>query len=160
MGGRSNCWTARRPGPLRAIRAVHCERVYWVPERFPGVTVPGLRGPVLLWDGDCGFCARMLARLTRLARHPLADAPYQSVRDRLPPEILRWSEHQMHFVDARGNITGGSLALIEALRAAGRPGLAASLRLFRPLTWAGYRIAARARGHFSGGARSCRLPPP
>ncbi len=119
-----------------------------VPESFPRVRVEeGVARETLLWDGDCGFCARWVERLRRFARRPFEAQPYQSVETELPPEVARWTEAQMHWVDESGRVYGGSRALVRVLAASGHGLLAALLesKPLRPFAWLGYRIAARNR---------------
>jgi predicted DCC family thiol-disulfide oxidoreductase YuxK len=120
------------------------------PERFPHANVTGIGKAglgVLLWDGSCGYCERMVGRLRWFARKPLHAIPFQLVTDCLPPEVLAQCERQMHWVAPSGEVVGGSQALIEALAATGHPWLATLLESppLRPFTWAGYRIATMFR---------------
>lgn len=120
-----------------------------VPEEFPNIRIDGLaKEGVLLWDGDCGFCASTVRMLKRLVRQPFSEAPYQSVRDQLPAEVLRWSDRQAYWVDSEGRVSGGSAAFVELLADSGRPFVAALLASapFRPLLWFGYRLIAANRG--------------
>jgi predicted DCC family thiol-disulfide oxidoreductase YuxK len=120
-----------------------------VPEEFPNVRIDGLpKEGTLLWDGDCGFCAMTLRILKRFVGQPFAEQPYQSIRDRLPAEVLPWVGRQAHWVDPTGRVTGGSAAIVELLAASGRPFLAAFLTTaaIRPVLWLGYRLIAANRG--------------
>ncbi len=120
-----------------------------VPEEFPDTRVHGLTSDgILLWDGDCGFCAAMVQKMKRFVPRPFSEAPYQSISDQLPEEVLSWSTRQAHWVDSEGRVWGGSKAVVELLRASGRPFLAAILgsALFRPFLWLGYRVVAINRG--------------
>ena len=120
-----------------------------VPEEFPNLRIDGLaKEGVLIWDGDCGFCAATLRILKRLVRQPFSETPYQSVRDQLPAEVLSWSDRQAHWVDFEGRVTGGSAAFVELLAHSGRPFVAALLDSApcRPFVWLGYRLVATNRG--------------
>lgn len=118
------------------------------PEKFPGLRHgnPPLK-PVLLWDGDCGFCAHSAAQFRRMANGRVADAPVQPLLDSLPPEIAATAHAQVLFLDTRGAVTGGVRAIAAALEAAGRPILAGLLvfPLLYPLFRLGYRLIARLR---------------
>ena len=121
-----------------------------VVETFPGTRITTLGGPpLLLWDGECGFCAATIAFLKRMARRPFEAVPYQTVRDRLPPEIVELSRDQMHWVSEDGRVVGGGRALIEVLEAAGHRTLAALLESapLRPFVSLGYHLVARNRHH-------------
>ncbi len=138
-------------GDTRLLRRV---RDWWrhfrnLPEQFNGLRIAGLANDgVLLWDGDCGFCAAALRLTKRLARRLFLDVPYQSVEAKLPAEIVRTSKRQAHWVDSSGQVTGGSAAFIELLHDSGRPLLAALLDSppLRPFVWLGYRLVATNRG--------------
>ena len=138
--------------------------VWWrkfrsVPEEFPDLHVDGLSSNgLLLWDGDCGFCASMVLKMKQRARRPFADAPYQSVKAELPDEILRWSTRQAHWIDSQGHVTGGSAAFVELLENSGRPLCAAVMRsaALRPFLWLGYRFVAANRGMLSKALRRRR----
>lgn len=122
-----------------------------VPEQFPGVEVNGLSSEgLLLWDGDCGFCAGMLRKIRSFVRRPFTDSPYQKLEGQLPETIIRWSTRQAHWIDADGRVTGGSNAVIELLDAGGRKLSAALLGSppLRPFVWLGYRIVASNRNFF------------
>ncbi|MCM3869329.1 MAG: hypothetical protein ND895_01360, partial [Pyrinomonadaceae bacterium] len=87
-----------------------------VPEQFPNIQINGLtQAGVLLWDGDCGFCAATVRMLKRFVGKSFSERPYQSVRNQLPSEVLLWSDRQAHWVDETGRVTGGSAAFIELL---------------------------------------------
>jgi predicted DCC family thiol-disulfide oxidoreductase YuxK len=139
---------------VASTRIVRRPSVWWrnfrsVPEEFSDLRIGGLaKEGVLLWDGDCGFCARMVGILKRLVGRPFVEKPYQSVEDRLPAEVSRWLNRQAFWVDATGRVTGGSTAVVELLANSGRPFLAAVLASgpVRPLLWFGYRIIVANRG--------------
>jgi predicted DCC family thiol-disulfide oxidoreductase YuxK len=120
-----------------------------VPEDFPDTQIHGLaKDGILLWDGDCGFCAAMVQKMKRFVPRPFSEIPYQSISDQLPKAVLDWSTRQAHWVDSNGRVSGGSMAVVELLEGSGRPFLAALLgsAWFRPILWLGYRIVAINRG--------------
>lgn len=120
-----------------------------VPEEFPNIRIEGLaKEGVLLWDGDCGFCAATLRLLKRFVGRPFNEKPYQSIEDQLLAEVSLWTDRQAHWVDETGRVTGGSAAIIELLADSGRPFVAAFLATapIRPLLWCGYRLIAAHRG--------------
>ena len=123
-----------------------------VPEEFPNTRIDGLANEgVLLWDGDCGFCVTTLRMLKRLVPKPFSETPFQSVRDRLPAEVLHWSDRQAFWVDATGRVTGGSAAFVELFADSGRPFVAALLASApcRPFVWLGYRLIASNRARLA-----------
>lgn len=120
-----------------------------VPEEFPDTQIHGIASDgILLWDGDCGFCAAMVQKMKRFVPRPFLETPYQAVSDQLPADILGWSTRQAHWVDSEGRVSGGSAAVVDLLSASGKPFLAGILSsaLLRPFLWLGYRLVAIHRG--------------
>ena len=115
-----------------------------VPETFPGLVLPASLRNQLLWDGECGFCADMVARLQRFAKKHISARPYQEVQAELPSGVLQWCTRQMHWVTSEGSVLGGSLAMSAVLGASGHSFLAAitDSPLCRPGVWLGYRLVA------------------
>jgi predicted DCC family thiol-disulfide oxidoreductase YuxK len=145
--------------PGIAVAVDWWERFSAPPEFFPGVRteIPAesggeLRldgtGNILLWDGDCGFCRRMVGVLERIALRPVAVRPFQEMLPQIPAEVLPWTSRQMHWVRADGSICGGSQAMIEVLEAGYHNLTAGALEcpVMRPFTWLAYRIVAGNRG--------------
>jgi predicted DCC family thiol-disulfide oxidoreductase YuxK len=122
------------------------------PEKFPGFRVEPAPAPpgILLWDGGCGLCSKSILLLRRYARLALPDAPIQSYPGQLPDV-----GDQVVWVDAQGQIFGGTRAIAAALACAGHPTLARMLtlpllnRLFRAI----YRVVVRHRHRLD--ARAC-----
>jgi predicted DCC family thiol-disulfide oxidoreductase YuxK len=129
-------------------------------------------GPVLLFDGECGLCNRVVRLLLRLDRRgtlhftALQGEPAQAfLREHgLPTQdfstlvfVPDWAHRER--ADYRLRTDG----VIAALRAAGGAGtfLAALLALF-PVSWrdGGYRLVARWRYRVFGPWRACPLPRP
>jgi predicted DCC family thiol-disulfide oxidoreductase YuxK len=112
---------------------------------------------VLLWDGDCAFCARWVGWVLRRSRGlPVSVMPYRLAMAWLPPEVAALAPRQAWLRLADGRYVGGGDILPALLRLWGRPRLAAVLA-GRPLCWcvrAGYRLVARHRRWFA------RLPFP
>jgi predicted DCC family thiol-disulfide oxidoreductase YuxK len=74
--------------------------------------------PVLIYDDDCPFCRRWVARFERWNRHqtvkpiPLHDPWAATVSGKTPAELAR----AMHFVAADGRVFAGAGAVQELLR--------------------------------------------
>ena len=124
-------------------------------------------GPFLFYDGGCALChraVRLLLRWERPGSRPgpaLRFAPLDgALADRLraagtlPPEL-----DAVVFV-ADGEATTAEAAVRSALRAVGRPGLAALLGLWpAPFRRWGYRTAAANRTRWFGRTEAaCPLP--
>lgn len=124
-------------------------------------------GAVLLYDGDCGFCARSASFLRRHISTPARVVAWQ-VAD-LPPLGLTAQEcaSVLHYV-AGGRISTGPVAIADVLRsAAGRRGYGwrvlgrlLSLPPVLLLAWPVYRMVARNRHRLPGGTATCELAPP
>lgn len=106
--------------------------------------------PVLIYDGDCGFCAASAARLRRWAGDRLSLVPLQRTgileRFGIPRgEALR----AVQLIDRRGRRFAGAEAMLRALavRAAARPLLwICLLPGIRALSDRAYRAFASRRG--------------
>ncbi|MBG0817126.1 thiol-disulfide oxidoreductase DCC family protein [Planomonospora sp. ID82291] len=117
--------------------------------------------PVLIYDGDCGFCTasvrfaeRRIGLRAEVTSWQSADLPaLGATRERAEREVL-WAEH--------GRVHGGAQAVARLLIAAGAPWstLGLALRL-PPLRWAAhglYRLVAANRHRLPGGTPACSLP--
>jgi predicted DCC family thiol-disulfide oxidoreductase YuxK len=119
-----------------------------VPETFLTVVLAEeVPRQTFVWDGDCGFCRRWVERLRRFARTELRAKPFQELGNLWPRRLRYWSDCQMHWVDKRGQVVGGSRALASVLANTGHGFLAALLesKPLRPFAWLGYRLVARNR---------------
>ena len=127
-------------------------------------------GPVLLFDGECGLCHRVVRSLLRFDRvGTLRFAPLQGPAAQeflrthgLPADdfetlvfVPDWSRR------ADNNFRLRTDGVIAALRAAGASRSATLLALVpRALRDAGYRLVARFRTKIFGPWQSCPLPRP
>ncbi len=118
--------------------------------------------PVLIYDGDCGFCtrsARLIERLPVRARLvPLQEADLHSLgvtEQRARYEVL--------WVDGARRVSGGGAAIAELLkhcrgpwRGAGRALAAPGVRTIADRV---YRLVSENRHRLPGDTPACRLPP-
>ncbi|NUR63206.1 MAG: DUF393 domain-containing protein [Catenulispora sp.] len=118
--------------------------------------------PVLMYDGDCGFCQRSVNVLKRLpvdidvTAYQFADLElYGTTEERASYEVL--------WVDRSGRVHGGAQAIARLLISAGGIyAVAGWLMRTPPLRWlaAGvYRVIANNRHKMPGGTAACALPP-
>lgn len=120
-------------------------------------------GPLVVFDGDCGFCTRSIEwGRRRIARMPAA-VPYQRadlVALGLTVEACRTA---VQFVDAAGRVSAGERAVAGLLRSAGLPwspiGAVLSAPGIRPVAGLVYRWVARNRHRLPGASDACALPP-
>jgi predicted DCC family thiol-disulfide oxidoreductase YuxK len=115
---------------------------------------PELSKPVLIYDGDCGFCRYWIARWRRRIGERIEYVPLQdpSVAERFPTLPSRDLKEAVHLILPDGSVRSGAAAVFEALAVADKrlplrvyesvPGAAAASEL-------GYRIIARHRPFFS-----------
>jgi len=111
--------------------------------------------PVLLWDGDCGFCGRMVDRLRKRTGDRVEYLRYQERGERFRSIPDAELAKAVYLVDTDGTQYRGAEAAWRALA------LANGHRKKRPLQWyqksrsfrrlsdAGYRWVARNRGWLS-----------
>jgi predicted DCC family thiol-disulfide oxidoreductase YuxK len=117
--------------------------------------------PVLIYDGDCGFCTRS-ARLVALLPVSVRLTPWQEAD--LP--ALRVSEqrarNEVIWVDPTGRVRGGAAAIAEIFRhcrAPWRPfGWLLSAPVLRILADRCYRWVAANRFRLPGSTPACQLP--
>lgn len=116
--------------------------------------------PLLVFDGECGFCTLSVLWLLRRFRRPVGTVPWQEAElaalGLTEPEVRRWA----WWIDAEGRRFRGHRAVGKALVAcgAGWP-LLGRLLLLPPVALVaapGYRLVARFRGHFPGTTPACR----
>ncbi len=118
--------------------------------------------PLLIFDGDCGFCTTC----AMWARRRLRDAdvePGQRV------ELARYGltgrdvSAAAWWVDGAGHVDRGHRAIGKVLQACGGWWrVAAWLCLTPPFSWvarAGYAVVARIRHRLPGGTPACRIGP-
>jgi predicted DCC family thiol-disulfide oxidoreductase YuxK len=109
--------------------------------------------PLVLFDGDCGFCRQWIERWRRVTGDAVDYAPYQAEADRFPQIPRDRLAEAVHLIEPDGRVTSGAEAVFRALATAhGRswllsvyedvPGVA-------PVSEACYRLVARHRPFFT-----------
>ncbi len=118
------------------------------------VALRELRYPLLLWDGECGFCARSVDwALARGAGEAFTFVPYQSVPS--PPmtaELAKACARAVHVLHEDGSTVRAGRASMAVLERCRGWGWVARIGRRRPLVWAvevGYRVVAANRGVLS-----------
>ena len=118
------------------------------PPRFHVAQPP--EKPLLIFDGDCGFCRYWLARWERIFGDRIDRAPYQEAASKFPEIPLEAFRTAVRLVDTDGTVFGGAEAVFRALAAEQkrRRLLAAyeSVPGFAPATELAYRLIASHRG--------------
>ena len=111
--------------------------------------------PVMIFDGECGFCRRWVRHWRRVSGDRIEYLAFQDVRvsERFP-EIPRASlEQAVHLVEPDGRVSSGAEAVFRLFRCVGVRHwplrlYAASPLFARATEWA-YRVVARHRAAIS-----------
>ncbi len=117
------------------------------------VRAPPTDRPVLIFDGDCNFCRRWIARWQRGTGDRVTFAEFQKVGAQFPEISSTEFEQGVQFIDLDGTVLSGADAvfrLADFARERGR--LARALRRtrgFMPIARAAYRLVAANRLFFS-----------
>ncbi|MGE9294651.1 MAG: thiol-disulfide oxidoreductase DCC family protein [Puniceicoccales bacterium] len=75
--------------------------------------------PLLIWDGECGFCARWVRRLQHLTGKRMIYVPYQDLRGRFAEVGEGAFSEAVHLIDPDGSVYRGAGAAFLALSKAG-----------------------------------------
>jgi predicted DCC family thiol-disulfide oxidoreductase YuxK len=115
--------------------------------------------PVLIFDGDCGFCtASVQWAQVRIRRLPTAQ-PFQFADLDALGLTRQACEQAVQFVDTDGSIHVGDQAIARALVVSGQGwkmlGRLMSLPGVRTVGAATYRFIAQRRHHLPGSSQSC-----
>ncbi|WP_269525226.1 thiol-disulfide oxidoreductase DCC family protein [Coraliomargarita parva] len=105
--------------------------------------------PVMLWDGDCEFCAKWIERWHRLTGDAVSYRPYQDALEDFPQLSVAACRRAVQLVLPDGTVFSGAHAVLRTLSIAGRyPRLLVlyeGFPLFRWLMDLGYRFVAANR---------------
>jgi predicted DCC family thiol-disulfide oxidoreductase YuxK len=120
--------------------------------------------PVLIFDGDCGFCTSSANWVSVRWRKPARSVPWQRLsQEELDAYGLTLDEARdsAWWVDDSGRAWHGHLAIAESLRAgSGWSAALGRVLLVPPLRWIGiamYPLISRWRHHLPGGTPACRI---
>ncbi|MFS2292722.1 MAG: DUF393 domain-containing protein [Actinomadura sp.] len=118
--------------------------------------------PVLVYDGDCGFCTSSARFIERHVPVRAAFVPYQHADlDALGVTAER-ARHEVLWIDRAGRVSGGAEAVGRLLTCAGGPWRAlGTVMRVAPVSWAAravYRLIAINRHRMPGGTAACALP--
>ena len=123
---------------------------------LPSVATPPDR-PLVVFDGDCGFCRFWIARWMSVTGERLDYAPYQEVASRFPEIPVGEFRRAVALVLPSGEAFSGADAVVRALGQAGRghwQWLYERVPGARPATDAAYRVIA---DHRDAASRVTRL---
>ncbi|GAA2141851.1 hypothetical protein GCM10009760_26430 [Kitasatospora kazusensis] len=133
------------------------------------------RDPVLIFDGDCGFCTTCVITAERYLRASLDSAGWEAVPFQFADLAAldaraggrglvsrERAEQQILWVTPGGKVYEGAQAAARVLMRAGGVwaylGAVLTLPPVRPVAAAFYRLVARNRHHLPGGTPACAMP--
>src|SRR5690242_14358834 len=101
-----------------------------------------LQRPVVLYDGQCGFCKRHVARWSALAGDGIEFLPFQGNVERFPAITIDAVKRAVHLIERDGAVTRGAEAVFRIAALSGkRPWLRwcyENIPAFRSVTETGY----------------------
>lgn len=109
--------------------------------------------PLLIYDGDCGFCIKWIEYWKSITKDAVDYAPYQEVHEEYPHIPVEKFRHSVQFIDLSGKVYEGAYAVFKTL--AQTPGKSWMLKAYeripgiQPVTEAIYRLVAKHRTFFS-----------
>jgi lipase maturation factor 1 len=127
--------------------------VSWLIADLCGRFIMADERPVMVFDADCRFCRRWIARWRRRTKRRVSYLAFQKLGDRYPEISRKACETAVQFRDPNGRIYSGADAVVR-LFDFGLPGGPWARRICSvpPLIWClrlGYAIVARRRQFFS-----------
>jgi len=108
--------------------------------------------PILIFDGDCGFCRRWVARWKKLSGDRVDYAPFQEVAPRFPEISKESFTRSVVLIDENAEKSEGAEAVFRLLKIGGKGGAFWCywhLPLFRFFSELFYRLVASHRVFFS-----------
>lgn len=109
--------------------------------------------PLLIFDGDCGFCRHWIEKWVRWSGQSFEARPYQEVGKDFPEIVPTDFEKAVFLIDRDGHVSRAAEAVFRSLASGQGPRwpfvLYRTLPGFRPLTEVAYGIVARNRKLFS-----------
>ncbi|MEU6130249.1 DUF393 domain-containing protein [Saccharopolyspora sp. NPDC047091] len=120
-----------------------------------------MRTPVLVYDGDCGFCTRSVRIAEKLPLRARI-VPWQEADLAALRTTEQRARHEVLWVGETGRVAGGADAVAALLRHCGLPwsvpGVLLSLPVLRAIARFGYRRIAANRHRLPGSTPACALP--
>ncbi|MFE4018154.1 thiol-disulfide oxidoreductase DCC family protein [Streptomyces sp. NPDC059101] len=124
-------------------------------------TTPRTR-PVLVYDGDCGFCTTSVNIAERYLRPRCLITAWQFTDLDALGVTQQRAEHEVLWITPTGTVHGGAQAVAKLLLGAGAPwSVAGAVLTLPPVRWiahAVYRLIATNRHRMPGGTPACALP--
>ena len=112
---------------------------------------PGL--PIMVYDGDCNFCKKWIARWQEMTEDRVIYIPYQKIGNQFPELDESRYEQAIHFIDRQGEVVTGAEAVFKCLAEGSKQPIWLSLymanKFFRRTTEIAYNFVASNRMLFS-----------
>lgn len=122
----------------------------------------GTASPTLIFDGDCAFCTSSVRWVERRFRRQPVIIPWQRADLGSLGLTREQCETALQFVDDRGRVGSGEVAVARLLIHAGKGWrILGSIMLIpgiRQVCGLGYRWVAKNRHRLPGGTAACALP--
>ncbi len=131
--------------------------VYKEEVRPVGSTAHPPERPLLLWDGQCGFCRRAVDRLVHQVGDRIEPVPFQEGADRVPDLDPAAMARAAHLVLPDGRVYVGAHAILRAGKLDDRAHPVLWLyEHLRPVAWIADRVYGWIAGHRVFAARAAR----
>ncbi|MFE6410995.1 thiol-disulfide oxidoreductase DCC family protein [Streptomyces sp. NPDC057837] len=118
--------------------------------------------PVLIFDGDCGFCTSSVDVVRRLVRPRCETVAWQHADLASLGLTEERARYEALWVTPAGQVYGGVRAVAKILLSAGGAwSVAGAVLVLPPVRWVAhgvYRLVARHRGRLPGGTPACAVP--
>lgn len=118
--------------------------------------------PVLVYDGDCGFCTRSVRWVERLPVRATV-VPWQEADLAELRTTEARARHEVLWIARTGRVFGGAAAVAELLKECRFPlsvlGWVLSAPVVRTIADLAYRWVAANRSRLPGETPACQLPP-
>ena len=118
--------------------------------------------PILLYDGDCGFCTTSARFIERRIPTGAEITPYQFADLQALGTTAERTAHEVVWVARTGRTYGGAQAIARLLMdAGGLWRILGAIGTLPPISWlaAGvYRLVSKNRHRLPGGTPACALP--
>ena len=126
----------------------------------PDHPAAGLAKPLMVYDGDCHFCRRWIARWNEITADRVDYRPLQAAAADFPRIPREEFEREVKLIEPDGRVLGGAAAVFQVLAAGNGAAiyrlarwLYVNLSIFRAATEAAYHFVARHRRFFSTATR-------
>ncbi|MER5572265.1 thiol-disulfide oxidoreductase DCC family protein [Streptomyces massasporeus] len=118
--------------------------------------------PVLIFDGDCGFCTTSVDVVQRLVRPRCEVVAWQHADLESLGVTEERARHEALWVTPTGLVYGGARAVAKVLLSAGGVwSVVGAVLTLPPVRWVAhgvYRLVADNRGRLPGGTAACAVP--